>query len=148
MATAAALEFEKPIAELEQRIDDLKRLAGDASFGVALEIEPLERRLTELRREIYRQLTPLQRVEVARFKPLLQQAFDASESNDAPLRIDLAAVTECDGAGMQMMLALSRSASAASLSLELRQVPSHMAGLFERFGLTPHFTTFTKKEAK
>ena len=68
MATAAALEFEKPIAELEQRIDDLKRLAGDASFGVALEIEPLERRLTELRREIYRQLTPLQRVEVARFK--------------------------------------------------------------------------------
>ncbi|HYW50652.1 MAG TPA: acetyl-CoA carboxylase carboxyltransferase subunit alpha [Gemmatimonadaceae bacterium] len=68
MATAAALEFEKPIAELEQRIDDLKRLAGDASFGVALEIEPLERRLTELRREIYKQLTPLQRVEVARFK--------------------------------------------------------------------------------
>ncbi len=68
MATAAALEFEKPIAELEQRIDDLKRLAGDASFGVALEIEPLEKRLTELRREIYKQLTPLQRVEVARFK--------------------------------------------------------------------------------
>ncbi len=68
MATAAALEFERPIAELEQRIDDLKRLAGDASFGVALEIEPLEKRLTELRREIYKQLTPLQRVEVARFK--------------------------------------------------------------------------------
>ncbi|MCC7053767.1 MAG: acetyl-CoA carboxylase carboxyltransferase subunit alpha [Gemmatimonadaceae bacterium] len=68
MATAAALEFEKPIAELEQRIDDLKRLAGDASFGVALEIEPLEKRLTELRREIYKQLTPFQRVEVARFK--------------------------------------------------------------------------------
>ena len=68
MATAAALEFEKPIAELEQRIDELKRLAGDASFGVALEIEPLEKRLTELRREIYKQLTPLQRVEVARFK--------------------------------------------------------------------------------
>ncbi len=68
MATAAALEFEKPIAELEQRIDDLKRLAGDASFGVALEIEPLEKRLTELRREIYKQLSPFQRVEVARFK--------------------------------------------------------------------------------
>ncbi len=68
MATAAALEFEKPIAELEQRIDDLKRLAGDASFGVQLEIEPLEKRLTELRKEIYKTLTPLQRVEVARFK--------------------------------------------------------------------------------
>jgi acetyl-CoA carboxylase carboxyl transferase subunit alpha len=68
VATAAALEFEKPIAELEQRIDDLKRLAGDASEGVAIEIAPLEKRLTELRREIYKQLTPLQRVEVARFK--------------------------------------------------------------------------------
>jgi acetyl-CoA carboxylase carboxyl transferase subunit alpha len=68
MGTAAALEFEKPIAELEQRIDDLKRLAGDASMGVAVEIEPLEKRLTELRKQIYKQLTPLQRVEVARFK--------------------------------------------------------------------------------
>jgi acetyl-CoA carboxylase carboxyl transferase subunit alpha len=68
MAAVPALEFEKPIAELEQRIDDLKRLAGDASYGVALEIAPLEQRLVELRRQIYKELTPLQRVEVARFK--------------------------------------------------------------------------------
>jgi acetyl-CoA carboxylase carboxyl transferase subunit alpha len=65
MATAT-LDFEKPILELERQIDELKRLAGDRQLDVAQEIEPLERKLTELREEIYRNLTPLQRVQVAR----------------------------------------------------------------------------------
>ncbi len=66
MATAASLEFEKPIVELEKQIDELKRMAGDRSLDVAEEIAPLERRLNDLRAEIYRNLTPLQRVQVAR----------------------------------------------------------------------------------
>ncbi|MBV9879899.1 MAG: acetyl-CoA carboxylase carboxyltransferase subunit alpha, partial [Gemmatirosa sp.] len=65
MATAA-LDFEKPIAELERQIDELKRLAAERSVDVAEEISPLERKLGELRLEIYRNLTPLQRVQVAR----------------------------------------------------------------------------------
>jgi acetyl-CoA carboxylase carboxyl transferase subunit alpha len=65
MATAT-LDFEKPLAELERQIDELKRLAGDRQLNVAEEIAPLERKLTELREEIYRNLTPLQRVQVAR----------------------------------------------------------------------------------
>lgn len=65
MATAT-LEFEKPIAELEKQIDELKRLAGDRQFDVDQEIEPLQRKLSELRESIYRNLTPLQRVQVAR----------------------------------------------------------------------------------
>nr|MCU0636796.1 acetyl-CoA carboxylase carboxyltransferase subunit alpha [Gemmatimonadaceae bacterium] len=59
-------EFEKPIAELERQIDELKRTAGDQSLDVADDLAPLERRLVELRSEIYRNLTPLQRVQVAR----------------------------------------------------------------------------------
>src|SRR5687768_18007002 len=66
MATATSLEFERPIAELEKQIDELKRLAGDRQLNVDEEIAPLERKLTELREEIYRNLTPLQRVQVAR----------------------------------------------------------------------------------
>ena len=66
MATATVLEFEKPIAELERQIDELKRLAGDQQLNVDQEVAPLERKLTELRAEIYRNLTPLQRVQVAR----------------------------------------------------------------------------------
>jgi acetyl-CoA carboxylase carboxyl transferase subunit alpha len=65
MATAT-LDFEKPIVELERQIDELKRLAGDRQLNVAEEIAPLERKLSELREEIYRNLTPLQRVQVAR----------------------------------------------------------------------------------
>src|SRR5687767_3994913 len=65
MATAT-LDFEKPILELEKQIDELKRLAGDRQLNVAEEIAPLERKLVELREEIYRNLTPLQRVQVAR----------------------------------------------------------------------------------
>ncbi len=65
MATPT-LEFERPIADLERQIDELRRLAGDRELNVTAELEPLERKLNELRVEIYRGLTPLQRVQVAR----------------------------------------------------------------------------------
>ena len=76
MATAT-LDFEKPILELERQIDELKKLAGDRALDVAEEIAPLERKLTELREEIYRNLTPLQRVQVARSnkRPLSDDYF-------------------------------------------------------------------------
>jgi acetyl-CoA carboxylase carboxyl transferase subunit alpha len=65
MATAT-LDFEKPIVELEKQIDELRRLAGDRQLDVAEELVPLERKLSDLRDEIYRNLSPLQRVQVAR----------------------------------------------------------------------------------
>jgi acetyl-CoA carboxylase carboxyl transferase subunit alpha len=65
MATAT-LDFEKPIVELEKQIDELRRLAGDRQLDVVEELAPLERKLSELRDEIYRNLSPLQRVQVAR----------------------------------------------------------------------------------
>jgi acetyl-CoA carboxylase carboxyl transferase subunit alpha len=66
MATATALEFERPILELERQIDELKKMAGESQLSVQAEIAPLERKLVDLRTEIYRNLTPLQRVQVAR----------------------------------------------------------------------------------
>jgi len=66
VAKGFSLDFEKPIMELERQIDHLKRLADDRELDVQGEIEPLERKLGELRREIYKDLTPLQRVQVAR----------------------------------------------------------------------------------
>jgi len=64
--TAFNAEFEKPILELERQIDHLKRLAADRQLDVQEEIEPLETKLAELRHDIYRNLTPIQRVQVAR----------------------------------------------------------------------------------
>ncbi|MDF1504541.1 acetyl-CoA carboxylase carboxyltransferase subunit alpha [Roseisolibacter sp. H3M3-2] len=77
MATAS-LDFEKPLVELERRIDELRRLADDRELDVQNELAPLERRLTELRSEIYRNLTPLQRVQVARSarRPFTQDYID------------------------------------------------------------------------
>ena len=66
MASTATLEFEKPIAELERQIDELKKLAGERQMSVAEEIAPLEQKLVAMRAEVYKNLTPYQRVQVAR----------------------------------------------------------------------------------
>ena len=60
------MEFEKPIVELERQIEELKKTAGKRQLSVDVEIAPLERRLAELRSEVYRNLTPFQKVQVAR----------------------------------------------------------------------------------
>ena len=63
---APLLDFERPIADLERQIDELRRMAGDQDLDVAAELAPLEQKLQALRVAIYRDLTPLQRVQVAR----------------------------------------------------------------------------------
>ena len=65
MATAT-LDFERPLVELEKQLDELKRMAGDRHLNVAEEMATLERKLSAMRDEIYKNLTPLQRVQVAR----------------------------------------------------------------------------------
>jgi acetyl-CoA carboxylase carboxyl transferase subunit alpha len=62
----SALEFEKPLAELEHQIDELKRVAHERSVDVTAEIAPLEEKLRAMRVEVYDNLTPIQRVQVAR----------------------------------------------------------------------------------
>ena len=66
MATTPLMEFERPIFDLEKQIDELKKLAGDQQLSVDAEIAPLEQKLNALRAEVYRNLSPLQRVQVAR----------------------------------------------------------------------------------
>src|SRR5437763_16031870 len=60
------LDFERPLLELERQIDEMKRTAGDTAVDVSKELAALERKLAELRNEIYKNLTPMQRVKVAR----------------------------------------------------------------------------------
>jgi acetyl-CoA carboxylase carboxyl transferase subunit alpha len=66
------LEFEKPIYELERRINDLKELAGrsgeNSHDGLELgrEIKSLEEKADKLTQEIYSKLTRWQRVQLAR----------------------------------------------------------------------------------
>ncbi|HXF94642.1 MAG TPA: acetyl-CoA carboxylase carboxyltransferase subunit alpha [Gemmatimonadales bacterium] len=60
------LDFERPLLELERQIEELKRVTGDRAAGLGKELKPLEDKLADLRAEIYRNLTPMQRVQVAR----------------------------------------------------------------------------------
>jgi acetyl-CoA carboxylase carboxyl transferase subunit alpha len=66
MATVYTLEFEKPLQELERQIEDLKRLGDERQIDVDDELKTLQDKLESLREEIYRNLTPMQRVMVAR----------------------------------------------------------------------------------
>ena len=66
MANAYTLDFEKPLLELERQIDELKRVGEEREIDVAAELKLLQGKLESLREEIYRNLTPMQRVSVAR----------------------------------------------------------------------------------
>ena len=61
MATYS-LDFERPLLEIEKQIEELRKNGGDQ----AADLGPLEEQLDDLRAEIYRNLTPMQRVQVAR----------------------------------------------------------------------------------
>jgi acetyl-CoA carboxylase carboxyl transferase subunit alpha len=60
------LEFERPIADLEAKIEELSKLSETAGGGVDEEIESLRVRAQELRREAYANLDAWQKTQVAR----------------------------------------------------------------------------------
>lgn len=60
------LEFEKPVAELEREIDKLRAKSSSQDIDMSEEIAKMEAKLGEMRSGIYENLTPWQRVQIAR----------------------------------------------------------------------------------
>ena len=60
------LEFEQPIAELEQRIEELRFVQDDSAVDISEEIQRLAKKSQTLTKEIYAKLTPWQVAQVAR----------------------------------------------------------------------------------
>src|SRR5207245_4858308 len=60
------LDFEKPIFELERRLQDLKNHSDQHDVDLDSAIKELETKLRETRRQIYGNLTAWQRVQIAR----------------------------------------------------------------------------------
>lgn len=60
------LEFERPIIELETKIQELRSLAGTKGMDVTRELESLETQADRVREEVYSNLTAWQRVQLAR----------------------------------------------------------------------------------
>lgn len=60
------LDFEKPIAELEAKLEDMKTLAGDSDKDVQTAVKALEKKILELKKETFDNLTGWQRVQLSR----------------------------------------------------------------------------------
>ncbi len=60
------LDFEQPIAELESKIEELRHLSDADEINIAEEVERLEVKSDRLLRQTYGNLTPWQKVQVAR----------------------------------------------------------------------------------
>jgi len=60
------LDFEKPIAELEGKIEELRHLTGSAEINIAEEVSKLQGKIDKLLVQAYSKLTPWQKTQVAR----------------------------------------------------------------------------------
>ena len=60
------LEFERPIEDLELKIEELKRISDGKDIDLSNEIKKLEKKVKELRAEIFSALTPWQKTLLAR----------------------------------------------------------------------------------
>jgi len=60
------LDFEKPIAELENKIAELKKFSAEQKQDLSVEIKTLTEKLDKLKTDIFSSLTPWQKVQIAR----------------------------------------------------------------------------------
>ena len=60
------LDFEKPILELQRRLQDLKNHSDEHAIDFETEVESMENKIRETRRDIYDNLSAWQRVQIAR----------------------------------------------------------------------------------
>ncbi|NIK11080.1 acetyl-CoA carboxylase carboxyl transferase subunit alpha [Alkalibacillus sp. S2W] len=60
------LPFEKPVVELREKIAELKSFTSESDVDLSGEIETLENRLEQLEKEVYGNMTPWDRVQMAR----------------------------------------------------------------------------------
>ena len=66
MSKTSFLEFEQPLAELEDKIEELRFVQDDSALDISEEIERLKKKSQALVKEIYSKLTPWQVSQVAR----------------------------------------------------------------------------------
>ena len=60
------LDFEKPILTMEEKIEELKKLATQENIDYKKEIEILENQTKEYKKELYSKLEPFQKLQIAR----------------------------------------------------------------------------------
>ena len=63
---AYVLEFEKPLRDLTRQLDELRQCSIETNVDLAAEIHAIERKIETTRREIYSNLSPWQKIQIAR----------------------------------------------------------------------------------
>lgn len=66
MSKKAILEFEKPVADLTAKVEELEHLGSSSNMDVKSEIENLRKKLEETKKNIFKDLSPWQKVQLAR----------------------------------------------------------------------------------
>jgi len=86
----STLDFEQPIAELEAKIEELRRLTSAGDMNIADEVTRLDSKRERLLKEQYARLTPAQKVQVARHtnRPHAQDYIDGLIADYQPLAGD------------------------------------------------------------
>jgi acetyl-CoA carboxylase carboxyl transferase subunit alpha len=89
---ASFLDFEKPIAELQGRIDELRETASSPELDIDAEVARLQAKSDKLLRDTYAKLTPWQKTQVARHpeRPHLKHYIAALIEDFMPLGGDRA----------------------------------------------------------
>ncbi|UEM04454.1 acetyl-CoA carboxylase carboxyltransferase subunit alpha [Skermanella rosea] len=84
------LEFEKPIAELEGKIEELRHLTDTGDINIAEEVSKLQAKVDKLLRQTYAKLAPAQKVQVARHpnRPHCMDYIDSLVQDFTPLAGD------------------------------------------------------------
>jgi acetyl-CoA carboxylase carboxyl transferase subunit alpha len=84
------LEFEKPIAELEGKIEELRHLTDTGDINIADEVSKLQAKVDRLLRQTYAKLAPAQKVQVARHpnRPHCMDYIEALVEDFTPLAGD------------------------------------------------------------
>ncbi len=60
------LDFEKPLYEIQEKIQELKKISESSGMDVSDKIELFEQQALEYKKELYENLTPAQRIQIAR----------------------------------------------------------------------------------
>lgn len=59
-------EFEKPLVEIKTKIEELKKISAESGMDLSEEIEKFEQQANEYRQEIYANLKPSEKLQIAR----------------------------------------------------------------------------------
>jgi acetyl-CoA carboxylase carboxyl transferase subunit alpha len=83
----ASWDFEKPIIELQSKIEELRKFSANKDVDISIEIKNLEEKLKKLKKDIYSNLTPWQKVQISRHwnRPTTQDYIDLLMENFVPL---------------------------------------------------------------